>query len=221
MEHFVINASNRELTTKGGLRQNRISGKIPAVVYGSGKAARPILVDEKEFLKALASITESTIIDLDVEGKKVQAFVKERQRHAVTQQILHIDFLEVVKGKLLHARVHLHLVGIPAGVREGGVLENPAHEIEVECDPSVLPEKIDVDVTELQVNGVIHVRDLSIAAGVKVLSSPELVVAMVKFARAEEVAEPEVAAVPAAEAAAGTAGAAPATPAAPAEPEKK
>lgn len=219
MEHFVINASSREIATKGSLRQNRVAGKIPAVVYGSGAPAQAIYVEEKEFVRALSSITESTILDLVVDGKKMQAFVKARQRDSVSLQLLHVDFLEVVQGKILHAKVHLHLVGSPQGVRDGGVLENPAHEIEVECDPSVLPEQLDVDVENLQINGVIHVRDLTIPAGVKVLSSPELVIAMVKFARGEAVEE-----APAAEAAAPAAGA-PAAPAAGAAaapaPEKK
>ena len=211
MEHFAIKASPREIGTKGSLRQNRIAGKIPAVVYGSGKEARAIFVDEKDVTRVLASITESTILDLQLDDGTIKAFVKDRQRDSMNFNLIHLDFLEVVKGKTLHARVHIQLEGSPAGVRDGGVLENPAHEIEVECDPSVLPEKIVVDVSGLQVNGVIHVRDLSIPEGVKVLSSSELVIAMVKYARGEAVPE-------AAEAAPAAAAAAPA---AAAEPEKK
>lgn len=217
MKHHAIKASPREIGTKGSLHQNRLAGRIPAVVYGSGKEAKAIYVDEKDVSRVLATITESTILDLVLDGTTMQAFVKDRQRDSLTQKLIHLDFLEVVKGKTLHAKVHLHLEGSPAGVREGGVLENPAHEIEVECDPSVLPEKIVVDVSGLQVNGVIHVRDLTIPAGVKVLSSPELVIAMVKFAKAE--AAPAAAAEAAPAAAAATA-AAPAAPAA-AEAEKK
>lgn len=210
MEHFAIKASPREIGTKGSLRQNRIAGKIPAVVYGSGKEARAIFVDEKDVTRVLASITESTILDLQLDDGTIQAFVKDRQRDSMNFNLIHLDFLEVVKGKTLHARVHIQLEGSPAGVRDGGVLENPGHEIEVECDPSVLPEKIVVDVSGLQVNGVIHVRDLSIPEGVKVLSSSELVIAMVKYARGEAVPEAAEAAPVAA-----------AAPAAAAEPEKK
>ncbi len=198
MEHFVIQAFNREKSTKGQLHQYRIEGKIPAVVYGGGKSATNLLVYAHEYEKALKSITESTIITLDIEGKKLNAFVKDHQRHAVDKNLLHIDFLEVQEGKKLHARVRIILKGTPKGVVEGGILENPAHDIEVECDPSVLPERIEVDVTGLEVNHAFHVRDLAEIKDVKVLSSPDLLIAIVKYAREEVVETPAVAEVPAA-----------------------
>lgn len=200
MEHFVLQAFNRVKTTKGQLNQFRIDGKIPAVVYGGGKDASNIFVYTYEYEKALKSITGSTIITLDVEGRKINAFVKDHQRHAVEKNLLHIDFLEVQEGKKLHARVRVFLKGTPVGVTDGGVLENPAHEIEVECDPSVLPERLEIDVTTLEVNHSIHVRDLPEMKDVKVLSSPDMVIAMVKFAR-EEVAAPVAEAAVAPEAA--------------------
>jgi large subunit ribosomal protein L25 len=211
MEHFVIQAFNREKTNKGRLGQFRADGRIPAVVYGGGKQAATLLVNEQEYEKALKSITESTIITLDVEGKKINAFVKAHQRHAVDKNILHIDFLEVQEGKKLHARVRIILKGTPKGVVEGGILENPAHDIEVECDPSVLPERIEIDISDLGVNHAFHVRDLAEMKDVKVLTSPDMVIAIVKYAReeveekpAEEaVVEPVAGAAPAGEAAAG------------------
>jgi large subunit ribosomal protein L25 len=196
MNQSVLKATPRAETTKGELNKHRAEGRIPAVIYGGGEAATPIFLDEKEFLKVAAGISESTILSLDVDGKKTRAFVKARQRNSISTKIIHIDFLEVVSGRLLHARVPLHLVGIPVGVREGGVLENPAHEIEVECDPDHLPEQIEVDVSELHANHSIHVRELKIADKVKVLSSPELVVAVVKYMKEEVVETPVVAAAP-------------------------
>lgn len=163
-----------------------------------------------------AGISESTILGIEVGGAKKRAFVKARQRDSLTNKIIHIDFLEVVSGRLIHARVPLHLVGTPVGVREGGILENPAHEIEVQCDPDYLPQKIDVDVSELHANHSIHVRELPALDKVKILSSPELVVAVVKFAK-EEVVEAPVAAAAAVEGAVpGAPGVAPAAGAAPA-----
>jgi large subunit ribosomal protein L25 len=206
MNQSVLNAAPRNDLTKGELRTFRVSGKIPAVIYGGGESATAILLDEKDFLKATSGVSESTIISLDVGGKKMRAFVKERQRDPVSGKIIHVDFLEVVKGRSIHARVPLHLVGTPIGVREGGILENPAHEIEVECDPSVLPERIEIDVSELQANHSIHVRDIAAIAGVKVLASAELVVASVKYAKIE--VEPVVEVTPEAEAAAAAAAAA-------------
>jgi large subunit ribosomal protein L25 len=213
MNQSVIKAKPRSETTKGELRQLRAKGQIPAVIYGGGEAATQILLDEKDFLKVASGISESTILGIDVGGTKKRAFVKARQRDSLTNRIIHVDFLEVISGRILHARVPLHLIGIPVGVREGGVLENPAHEIEVECDPDHLPERIDVDVSELHANHSIHVRELKIADRVKVLSSPELVVAVVKYVKEEVVAAP-AAAAPAEGAAAAPAEGAAAAPAA-------
>ena len=196
MNQSVLKAAPRGKTTKGELNHLRANGQIPAVIYGGGSVATQILLDEKEFLKVASNISESTILGIDVGGVKKRAFVKARQRDTLSTQIIHVDFLEVVSGRMLHARVPLHLVGVPVGVREGGVLENPGHEIEVECDPDHLPEGIEVDVSELHANHSIHVRDLKVGDKVKVLSSPELVVAVVKFMK-EEVVETPAAAVPA------------------------
>jgi large subunit ribosomal protein L25 len=218
MNHPVISAVPRGETTKGQLNDLRLGGKIPAVVYGGGQAATKITLDAKEFEKATSGITESTILTLSVGGKQSDVFVKEHQRSARNRSIIHVDFLEVVKGRAIHARVPLFLVGAAIGVRHGGILENPAHEIEVECDSSVLPEKIEVDIANLDTNHSIHVRDLVIPAGVKVLTSADLVVAVVKFAKAEVVEAAPVAAA----AAAPAAGAAPAAaPAADKKEEKK
>ncbi len=215
MDQSVLTAVVREKTTKGELNQLRAKGQIPAVIYGGGESATHVLLDEKEFLKVASGISESTILGIEVAGKKRRAFVKARQRDSLTNKIIHVDFLEVVSGRLIHARVPLRLVGSPVGVREGGILENPAHEIVVQCDPDFLPEKIDVDVSELHANHSIHVRELPALDKVKVLSSPELVVAVVKFAK-EEVVETPVAAAAPVEGAAPAAGAAPAVGAAPA-----
>ena len=214
MERFVIHAFNREKTTKGDLNQYRSQGKIPAVVYGGGKDARNLLVTAQEYEKALKSITESTIIILDVEGQKINAFVKDHQRHAVGKNLLHVDFLEVQEGKKLHARVRIILKGTPVGVVQGGVLEVPAHDIEVDCDPSVLPERIEVDVTGLGVNHAFHVADLPEMKDVKVLSSADQVLAIVKYMHEEVEAKPAEA--EAAEGAAAEAGAPAADAAAPA-----
>lgn len=208
MDQSVLKAVPRAQTTKGELNQLRAKGQIPAVIYGGGEAATHILLDEKEFLKVAAGISESTILGIDIGGKTTRAFVKARQRNYLTNKIIHVDFLEVVSGRLLHARVPLRLIGIPVGVREGGILENPAHEVEVECDPDHLPQKIDIDVTGLHANHSIHVREIPAIDKVKILSSPELVIAVVKYIKEEVVVAPVVAAAP-------VDGAAPAVPGAP------
>ncbi|MDR2257633.1 MAG: 50S ribosomal protein L25, partial [Treponema sp.] len=162
----------------------------------------------------------STIVKVEIDGKSYDAFVKDTQRNIVDGNIIHVDFYEVESGIALRARVSLHIIGNPIGVREGGVFEFPLHEIEVECLPKDLPERIEVDVSELKVNQSIHVRDIVLDEGVRLVSGADQVVALVKFAKTETAAPTEEEAAAGA-AASGTvpAGAAPA--AAPAGGEKK
>ncbi len=210
MDHFILQAFNRELTTKGDIKTARKEGRIPAVVYGGGISPKNIFIPASEYIKVQKNLTESTIITLDIEGTKIDAFVKEHQKSAVAKDLLHIDFLAVQAGKKIHAHVPLHLVGTPKSVLEGGILEHLAHEIEIECDPSILPEKIDIDVAGLEINHPIHIRDIPVEKGMRVLTNPETVVAIVKYAKHEEAA-------PAAAAPEAVAAAAEAAPAAKAE----
>jgi large subunit ribosomal protein L25 len=174
-------------------------------------------LDAREFSGRVKNISESTIVKVEVEGKTYDAFVKDTQRSITEGSILHVDFYEVESGVALRAHVSLHLVGNPAGVREGGVLESPLHEIEVECLPKDLPERIEIDISELKVNQSLHVRDIKLGEGVRLLSNEDQVVALVKYARETAAAPAAGEAVPAAAAAAGAAPAAAAAPAAKAQ----
>jgi large subunit ribosomal protein L25 len=195
MSQVVFAAKNRADAGSAGSRRIRREGRIPAVVYGRSGSALSIDLDALEFANNAKGISESTIVTITIDGQTRQAFVKDTQRNIIDGKILHVDFYEVEAGVSLRARVPLHVHGNPVGVREGGILESPLHEIEVECLPKDLPERIDVDVTELRANQSIHVRDLALGEGVRVISNPDQVVALVKFARAEaETVEGEAAA---------------------------
>jgi len=206
MSKVVLQAKNRQKAGSAESRRIRRNGRIPAVIYGRSGKAVSIDLDAVEFVKGTKGISESTIVKVDVEDKSYEAFVKGTQRNIIDGSILHIDFYEVESGIALRAKVSLTLQGNPIGVREGGMLENPLHEIEVECLPKDLPERIEIDVSGLKANQSIHVRDIPLGEGVRVLSNPDQVVALVKFAKAEAAA----AAVTEAAAAAAPAAAAPA-----------
>ncbi|GHV60409.1 50S ribosomal protein L25 [Spirochaetia bacterium] len=222
MSQVVLTARNRVGKGSAEARRVRRSGRIPAVLYGRTGQAVAIDLDALEFSNKARNVSESTIVKVEVDGKSYDAFVKDTQRDIVAGSILHVDFYEVESGVALRAHVSVHVHGTPIGVREGGVLESPLHEIEVECLPKDLPERIDVDISALKVNQSFHVRDIALGEGVRLLSNPDQVVALVKFAREEVVAPAaeEAAAADAAPAAgAPAAGAAPA--AAPAADAKK
>jgi large subunit ribosomal protein L25 len=195
MSKVVLQAKNRQKMGSAESRRIRRDGRIPAVIYGRSGKALSVDLDSVEFIQGVKGISESTIVTVQVDGTSHDAFVKATQRNIINGKILHIDFYEVESGVALRAKVSLHLHGNPIGVREGGILENPMHEIEIECLPKDLPERIEIDISGLKVNQSMHVRDIPLAEGIRLLSNPEQVVALVKFAKAE-------AAAPAAEAAA-------------------
>jgi large subunit ribosomal protein L25 len=152
-------------------------------------------LDAQEFVKSIKNISESTIVTVDIEGTSYNAFVKDTQRNIQDGNVLHVDFYEVESGVTLRAKVSVHIHGNPVGVREGGTLESPLHEIEVECLPKDLPQRIEVDVSELKINQSIHIRDLALGEGVRIISGADQVVALVKFAKAEGAAASEEGAV--------------------------
>jgi len=211
MSKVVLQAKNRQKFGSAESRRLRRNGRVPAVIYGRSGKSHSIDLDSVEFLKNTKGISESTIVKVDVEDKSFEAFVKATQRNIIDGNILHIDFYEVESGVALRAKVSLVLQGNPVGVREGGMLETPAHEIEIECLPKDLPERIEIDISGLKANQSLHVRDIPLADGIRLLSNPDQVVALVKFAKAEAAA---AVAVDAAAAAAPAAGAAPAAAAA-------
>ncbi|MDR1421220.1 MAG: 50S ribosomal protein L25 [Treponema sp.] len=213
MSQVVLQAKNRQGRGSADARRIRRTGRIPAVLYGRTGAPLSIDLDGREFLNGVKHVSESTIVKVDVEGKSYDAFVKDTQRNIVNGSILHVDFYEVESGRLLRARVSVHIHGTPAGVREGGILESPLHEIEVECFPKDLPERVDVDISSLKVNQSLHVRDIVLGEGVKLISGADQVVALVKYAKAEAAKEEDTAAPAAAAPGAPGAAAAPGAPA--------
>jgi large subunit ribosomal protein L25 len=154
-------------------------------------------LDALEFVNGIKNITETTIVTVDIEGEAHDAFVKNTQRTLTDGKILHVDFYEVESGVLLRAKVQIHVRGNPAGVRDGGTLEVPIRDVEVECLPKDLPERIVVDVTPLKANQSIYVRDLALGEGVRAITGGDQVVAVVKFAKAEVAETPAAEAVPA------------------------
>ena len=212
MGKVVFAARNRQSSGSVEARKIRRTGRIPGVFYGRSGKAVSIDLDALEFTNGIKNISESTIVKVEIDGKTHDAFVKDTQWNIVNGRILHVDFYEVESGIAVRARVTIILKGNAIGVREGGVLEFPLHEIEVECLPKDLPERIELDISGLGTNQSIHVRDIALAEGIRVLSNADQVVALVKFAKEEKAAEPtpeEAAAAAAAAAAPGAAAAAP------------
>jgi large subunit ribosomal protein L25 len=188
MSQVILAARNRQKKGSGEARRLRRRGRVPGVLYGRSGEAVSLDLDALEFKNGIKNISESTIVKIDLEGKSHEAFVKDTQRNIMDGTIIHVDFYEVESGIAVRARVSIHLQGNPIGVREGGVLEVPLHEIEVECFPKDLPERINVDISDLKANQSIHVRDLNLSEAIRVISGLDQVIALVKFAKEETAA---------------------------------
>ena len=210
-----------EATLKAQKRDGKIGGKnllragiIPAVIYNHGKSEN-IQIFEKDTRKLFAhGISESRLIDLDIDGKIEQVFVKDYQSHPVNEMVQHLDFYRVSQDEKLRTRIAIHVEGKPEGVKNGGVLEIFLTEVPYETYPKHLTEFLTIDISHLDIGGSIHVSDVQLPPESKILMDAQTVICHVTHAAKEEEA------APAAAAATPAAGAAPAA-AAKAEPAKK
>ena len=184
MEQKILTAEPRTQLKKGSARRLRRDGKIPVEMYGhSGN--RSFFVDAHDFQSKFRTVSENTIIDLTVGNKSYDVLVKDYQEDLLTGSILHIDFFEVEAGKALRTNIPIRLVGVPEGVREGGLLEQLLHALEVECLPKDIPEQISVEVTELIIGDSLHVSDLSIPPDVRVVVAADQVVLAITTPKVE------------------------------------
>jgi len=195
MEGKVLVAQPRETKGKNSNKRLRRDGIIPAIMYSHG-AAESIQINEKDFFKLFKGhVSESVIFDLKVEGstEDQMAFVKDFKRDPVTDQILHIDFFKVTKGEKINTIVPIELDGTPMGIKLGGILNISDRQIEVECMPKDLPEKIHLDISKMDVGDNVHAKDLELPEGVELFSNADAVIVSVDVPRAvvEETEEGE------------------------------
>jgi large subunit ribosomal protein L25 len=193
----VVATPRESKFNKNAARRVRVSGKIPAVVYGAGKDSVAVSVDPKVIIKILRSDSgHNTIFDLDVTGTGlVKAMIVDWQNEPIKGALLHIDLKRIAMDKAMRVSVPIQLVGVPLGVKaQGGILEHVLREVEIECLPSDIPGHLDVDVSALEINGAIHVSDLPHLGSIKFLTDEGLTVAHVTAIREEEPTADEVAA---------------------------
>jgi large subunit ribosomal protein L25 len=196
MPEFVVPAESRNETGKNANRRLREKGLIPGILYGAAKETVAVSVSPKEIGSILKSAAgANTLFDLDLGGERRKVILKEFQREPLKGKILHADFYEVALDKTLEVKVQLELTGVPVGVKtQGGVLDFVTRELEVECLPADIPEKITIDVSHLELNKHFRVSELKLSDKVTILTEPDVVIAHVVMPRAEEEAAPAAAA---------------------------
>lgn len=186
MATVSFNATARDQVGKGAARTLRSKGEIPAVIYGHGREPQPLSLNARDLDKMLGRIqAESTVIEVTVGGTTSKTLIREIQRHPIRRQILHVDFQALVAGEKVTVNIPIVLHGIPEGVRlGGGVLDQTLREVEIEVDPSSIPDHIEYDVTNMVIGDSVHVSDLKVPEGIEVLDDPETSVAVLAAPRA-------------------------------------
>ncbi|MCG2580310.1 MAG: 50S ribosomal protein L25/general stress protein Ctc [Marinobacter sp.] len=172
-QEFVIEAFPRGDQGRGASRRlRREERKIPAIVYGGNKEATPIAIWHNELKKALENEAFfSHVLTIELDGKKESVILKDLQRHPYKPLLTHADFLRVDKDHEIHVNVPLHFINedsAPAIKLQGGVANHQITEVEVICLPQNLPEFIEVDMAEVDMDKVVHLSDLKLPEGVRV-----------------------------------------------------
>jgi len=205
MEKIMLKADKRAETGKGGARSLRRQDILPAVMYGVGKTI-PIKLNRKEIQKLIYSGGgEHALITLELNegGSKISehpVLIKDYQREPVSEELLHVDFIEVSLKEKIKVTIPVVIIKEPAGIKMGGIMQHRVREIEVECLPTQIPDKIEIDAGLVEIGHSLHVSDIPAVEGIKIVTDPSEVILSVTAPKEEvvaapveaEVAEPEV-----------------------------
>ena len=205
-QKHVLNVVTRTGLGKGAVKRLRAEGNVPAVIYGHGAPAKALYFSAADW--EVLQKFELNLLSLKEGDNEMLALIKEVQNDFIRGKVKHVDFLEVRRDEKIHATVVVHPGHeAPAGAAQGGMLEQDIHELEVECLPDALPESLEVSVAGLGLGAALHVSEIPLPEGLRILNDPELVVFHVvdpstiveeepaeaaPAAEGEEPAEPEV-----------------------------
>jgi len=174
-EKFNLIADIREDSGKGASRRLRHQGKVPAIIYGGGRPPRALTFDHNKVMQQLENESfYSSVLNIKVGKKSQAAIVKDIQRHPSKRLVMHMDFQRIVEDQVIRMNVPIHLVGadIAVGVKQGGgTVSQMRTDVEVVCLPKHLPEYLDLDISELELDGLMYMTDISLPEGVEI---PEL-----------------------------------------------
>jgi large subunit ribosomal protein L25 len=179
MEQVALEGFIRKPSGKGGARTLRRTGAIPAIFYGPETGPIPIQVAKSSLEKTLKKQTsENVLYQLTIKGDDRETvktvMLKELQKNPIDREILHLDFYEVSLFKEIDVTVGLKIVGKAAGVEKGGILQEISRDLEIRCLPTNIPNHIEVDVSALDIGDSLHVEDIQLPEGIRILSDAHL-----------------------------------------------
>ena len=195
MEEILIKAETRVGKGKSAVKKIRRQGGIPAVLYGKDVESIPLTISLKDWEKLRKRLKRNTILKMELPGSvdtgTRPVMVKNIQRTVIGDSINHIDFLQVSMERKVEVEIPIYLTGVAKGLVDGGIIEQHLRTVMAECLPSQIPEKVDIDITDLDIGDSVHVHEISIE-GVKLLENPGVaVVTIIPPTAAEEKAVTE------------------------------
>lgn len=194
MEEIKLTVEVRD--SKGSKKQLstlRAASRIPGVVYGGDKGSIKVALSEKELMDARKKGGLNAILHLEIGKGTETVIVKELQRHPVSDRVVHADFQRISLTQKIEAKVPLHIIGEAPGVKlSGGVLQHELRVLSVRALPTKIPQFIDVDVSKLEINGHVLVKELAVSADLEILDDAEHIVVHVTQVKVEEAAAPAV-----------------------------
>ena len=173
---FKLNLEPRSKTGNAAARKLRRDGKIPVNYYYGGEENQNMSIDKKILHKAVQSGQQ--VFELELDGNTIYVTVKEAQYHPVTEEIIHLDLLRVRRDVKMKFSIPLNLVGNSVGAIEGGIVSQSANVIDIECLPTDVPDSIDVDITNLELNGTVFANDIVLPDDTELLSPEDTTIAV-------------------------------------------
>jgi large subunit ribosomal protein L25 len=182
----LLQATVRNEFRNSALRKIREEGNIPAIVYGNNVENKPVYINGLELIKTIKNVGRNGVFSLNIDGDNQDVILTEYQENPVKREIVHADFLAVDKSSKLTVEVRVVLIGEAAGVKDGGVLQQPFHELSITTTPSNIPQSIEIDVTNLQVGETVTVADIKAQGKYEINHEQELTIASILPPKQEE-----------------------------------
>jgi large subunit ribosomal protein L25 len=191
MATIQLDSKKRAMTGKGSARKLRSVGRLPVILYGPETNPTMLSLDYKQLQKILrGKSAENIIFDLKVDSngtnQSKRVMIKEIQKDPVTRDYLHVDFYEISMEKELEVDIPVYLVNTPIGVSEGGILEHIRRELKISCMPKNLVDKIEIDVSGLDIGQSLHIEDITLPPGLKSIEDRDLTIATIVAPSIEE-----------------------------------
>lgn len=204
MEKTILSANPREVSTKASKNELRKKGLVPGIFYMKGQDTIHLSVKDKE-LNSLVFTPDTHLISLQIEGsEELECVIKDVQFDPITDKVVHFDLLGLTRGEKFQLEVPIQLHGSPIGVKEGGIIQHTLHKLEIECLPTDIPQRIDVEIGHLKLGDALYVSDLKLENIEIITPEDNMIVAIThpkvekepeegtELAEGEEKAEPEV-----------------------------